>query len=93
MPGDHSGEVTPVPIPNTEVKLPCADGTARETVWESKSSPGFFYSYILLYKNILIINDEVHSRLNAYFNGIYNQRLAIKSKPSFIIPVGRDDIR
>ena len=26
--GGHSGEATPVPIPNTEVKLTCADGTA-----------------------------------------------------------------
>ena len=28
MSGDKSNEVTPVPIPNTEVKLICADGTA-----------------------------------------------------------------
>ena len=28
IPGDYSGEVTPVPIPNTAVKLFCADGTA-----------------------------------------------------------------
>ncbi len=27
-PGDHSEEVPPVPIPNTEVKLFSADGTA-----------------------------------------------------------------
>ena len=33
-------KVTPVPIPNTTVKLHSADGTARETVWESRSSPG-----------------------------------------------------
>ena len=26
--GDYSEEVTPVPIPNTVVKLSCADGTA-----------------------------------------------------------------
>ena len=38
--GDCSGEDTPVPIPNTEVKLPSADGTARATVWESRSLPG-----------------------------------------------------
>jgi hypothetical protein len=25
--GDYSGEETPVPIPNTAVKFPCADGT------------------------------------------------------------------
>ena len=40
--GVVSDEVTPVPIPNTEVKLTCADGTAREAVWESRSSPAFF---------------------------------------------------
>ncbi len=37
--GDHSEEAPPVPIPNTEVKLFSADGTARVTVWESRSSP------------------------------------------------------
>ena len=41
MSGDYSNEVTPVPIPNTEVKLTCADGTA-DLLWESRSSPGFF---------------------------------------------------
>ena len=38
--GDRRG-VTPVPIPNTEVKPFTADGTARVTVWESRSLPGF----------------------------------------------------
>ena len=28
LPGGHGGEEIPVPIPNTEVKLPCADDTA-----------------------------------------------------------------
>jgi len=28
LPGDYRGEATPVPIPNTEVKLSNADGTA-----------------------------------------------------------------
>ena len=37
--GGHSEEDPPVPIPNTEVKLFCADGTAWETVWESRSPP------------------------------------------------------
>ena len=31
---------TPVPIPNTMVKPYAADGTARETVWESRWLPG-----------------------------------------------------
>ena len=34
MPGGHSGEVIPVPIPNTEVKLSYADDTAAK--WESR---------------------------------------------------------
>lgn len=40
--GDFVGRVTPVPIPNTEVKPAGADGTARETAWESRKSPGLF---------------------------------------------------
>ena len=32
--GEHTARVTPVPIPNTEVKPRWADGTARVTVWE-----------------------------------------------------------
>ena len=38
--GDHSEGVTPVPIPNTEVKPFSADGTAWEAVWESRTLPG-----------------------------------------------------
>ncbi len=37
--GDDGEEVTPVPIPNTAVKLFCADGTWGEAPWESRSSP------------------------------------------------------
>ncbi len=37
--GDNSGEETPVPIPNTEVKLSSADDTWREAAWESRSLP------------------------------------------------------
>ena len=35
-------KVTPVSIPNTKVKLLEADGTAWETVWESKWLPGLW---------------------------------------------------
>ena len=34
--GGNVGGATPVPIPNTEVKPSGADGTAWETVWESR---------------------------------------------------------
>ena len=40
FPGEVSGRVTPVPIPNTEVKPSSADGTALVTKWESRESPG-----------------------------------------------------
>ena len=42
--GDISEEATPDPIPNSEVKLFCVDGTAWVTAWESRTSPAFFCS-------------------------------------------------
>ena len=39
--GDHSDRVTPVPIPNTEVKPVSADGTWGVIPWESRTSPDF----------------------------------------------------
>ena len=42
FPGGHRSRVTPVPIPNTEVKPATADGTAWVTAWESRSLPGLF---------------------------------------------------
>ena len=39
--GGNGGGVTPLPIPNREVKPSRADGTARETGWESRSPPLF----------------------------------------------------
>ena len=41
--GDNSVEVTPVPIPNTVVKLFSADDTWWEAAWESRTSPVIFY--------------------------------------------------
>ena len=40
--GGDFEEATPDPIPNSEVKLFGADGTARVAVWESRTPPGFF---------------------------------------------------
>ncbi len=37
--GGFVERVTPVPIPNTEVKPLRADGTAWETAWESRKPP------------------------------------------------------
>ena len=40
--GGDIEEVPPDPIPNSEVKLFGADGTATVTLWESRSLPDFF---------------------------------------------------
>jgi hypothetical protein len=42
FPGVHSEEVTPVPIPNTEVKGLSGEGTTGISPWESSTMPGFF---------------------------------------------------
>ncbi len=42
--GDDGIEETLLPIPNRKVKLYSADGTAWETVWESKWLPGLYGS-------------------------------------------------
>ena len=41
--GVNCNEVTPVPIPNTEVKLVRVDDTWLETAWESRSAPAFIF--------------------------------------------------
>ena len=38
--GDDGVEETLLSIPNRTVKLYSVDGTARETVWESRTLPG-----------------------------------------------------
>ena len=38
--GDNGWREPPVPIPNTEVKPPHADGTRLGTAWESRTLPG-----------------------------------------------------
>ena len=40
--GDDGVEETLLSIPNRKVKLYSVDGTARATVWESRTLPGFF---------------------------------------------------
>ncbi len=45
--GGYSVEATPVPIPNTTVKLYCADGTAGVARWESTSPPAHFWAHPL----------------------------------------------
>jgi hypothetical protein len=56
--GDHSGRVTPVPIPNTEVKPASADGTWGETPWESRSSPEFISDNAHLHTRVGIVASQ-----------------------------------
>ena len=44
--GDDGVEETLLPIPNRKVKLYSANGTARGTVWESRTLPGYKYGSI-----------------------------------------------
>ena len=41
--GANGDEVTPVPIPNTEVKLISVENTWLETAWEDRAAPALFY--------------------------------------------------
>ena len=41
---------TPVPIPNTMVKTQAADGTALETVWESRWLPELAKRHIVTFR-------------------------------------------
>ena len=44
--GDNSGEATPVPISNTEVKLLSADDTWWEAAWESRTLPVYLFPFL-----------------------------------------------
>lgn len=46
--GGKYKEATPVPIPNTEVKLFSADDTWTETSWENRSLPDLYHSSVLI---------------------------------------------
>ena len=57
--GGYSEKVTPVPIPNTVVKLLCADNTGRATAWELKSLPEF--SLLLLWEGFFLFLQLFHN--------------------------------
>ena len=60
--GDNSEEETPVPIPNTEVKLLSADDTWWETAWESRTLPLIYLKTSLLFKLVFICFLEFYMR-------------------------------
>lgn len=58
--GGNSEKVTPVPIPNTVVKLLCADDTWRVTARESKSSPELFIKQLVVRLTAFLCVDNLH---------------------------------
>ena len=56
--GGFSERETPVPIPNTEVKPLCVDGTARGTVWESRTLPGLNLKNLLFLMRFLLVPEQ-----------------------------------
>ena len=71
-PGD-----TPVPIPNTMVKTRTADGTALETVWESRWPPDYERK------------DELWLRSSGKRSGTTEKRN--RREKSLIINTGKDE--
>ena len=64
--GGHSGRVTPVPIPNTEVKPASADGTWGETPRESRSSPEFISDDAHLHTRVGIVASEAMTAVKSF---------------------------
>ena len=50
--GDDSVEDPPVLIPNTEVKLNCAESTWLATAWEDKESPHSIFKAFLITRKV-----------------------------------------
>src|SRR5260370_24850845 len=96
--GDFVGRVTSVPIPNTEVKPAGADGTARETVWESRKSAGlliegplnsFRRAFVLLLRDF-----DITSRIPLEFSESHKLLFSGTSKLVKIPPIcGAPDVR
>ena len=61
--GGDIEEVTPDPIPNSEVKLFGADGTAREAVWESRTLPGLLQAEAIALQTTPLREREAGFRL------------------------------
>ena len=56
--GDYSEEVTPVPIPNTVVKLLSAENTWRGTARENMTSPALEKTLVELTSVFLVLRVE-----------------------------------
>ena len=89
----RSGD-TPVPIPNTTVKTQAADGTALETVWESRWMPdplktGFTSDQRIERKFSFLMTDKASVKDMYLENCIYEKQ----SKNVKRLEIGKRDIR
>ena len=85
---------TPVPIPNTMVKTQAADGTALETVWESRWMPdplktGFTSDQRIERKFSFLMTDKASVKDMYLENCIYEKQ----SKNVKRLEIGKRDIR
>ena len=86
--GGYGGGVTPVPIPNTEVKPSIVDGTAPEREWESRTPPDLnlkaprLSGGLFLYLFFVGRNPEGEPKANRGFR----QYSSYSFNPSYIFP-------
>jgi hypothetical protein len=75
--GGYAEGVTPVPIPNTEVKPLRVDGTAWVAMWESRSPPG------ILLKRACFLYRRQALFLSSYINPLFSltHSLHVNSAP------------
>ena len=91
FPGGHRGRVTPVPIPNTEVKPATADGTACVGVWESRSLPGVINKMPAAFSNMqrafsfVRLRSAKHSRLRT---AVYESRTCTREEMASLLALG-----
>ncbi len=81
--GGYGGGATPDPIPNSEVKPSCADGTAWVTMWESRSPPELFFipskvvplgaafRRLSRFSSSLAISVSIHRKRSSIFIDVY----------------------
>ena len=90
--GVDCGEGPPVPIPNTAVKLTCADNTWLETAREDKASPTSYKSSKYLYLLLCYVSIGINLKVMAsagievvFFKYAYNFFYSIKIRIVFIL--------
>ena len=70
--GIFNDEGPPVPIPNTEVKLICAEDTWLEAAWKNRSSPTFLlclFFLLIIFQYSSIAQSVEHLTVNQGVTG------------------------